>query len=178
MATTFETEYKVTPNRLVKGMTWGFALMFLCMIVIIPLATYIYDEEGSYIWLMLLIMFAAIFSAVFTGAWAYSPRAYFLSDKGIRIDRPINSITIPMKEINKVEEIDFNPLKTLKKWGNSGLFSMTGSFYNKTHGNFWMYAKNDNYVMIHADKKYVLSPDDKEFFIKTIEGKTERIKKK
>ena len=178
MATNFETEFRVTPNRLVKGMTWGVALMFLCMGTIIPLATYLYDEEGSYVGLMLLIMFAALFSAILAGAWAYSPRSYYLSDKVIRIDRPINSITIPMNKIKKVEEIDFNPLKTIKKWGNSGLFSMTGSFYNKTHGNFWMYAKNDNFVMIHANKKYVLSPDDKELFIKTIGGKIERIKKK
>ncbi len=171
MDTTFETEYKVTPNRLVNGMTWGLSLMLLCMAIIIPLMTYIYEEEGSYVWLMLLIMFAMLFSAILAGAWAYSPRTYFLSDKGIRIDRPINSITIPLKKIKKVEDIKLNIFKTLRKWGNSGLFSVSGSFYNKTHGNFWIYAKNDNYVMLHAEKKYVISPDDKELFIQAVAGK-------
>ena len=178
MASTFETEYTVTPNRLVKGVTWGVNLMFLCMIIIIPFATYIYDEEGSYVWLLLLILFAVIFSGILVGAWVYSPKAYFLSDKDIRIERPINSMTIPLKSIKKVESIEINLFKTIRKWGNGGLYSMTGSFYNRTHGSFWMYAKNDNYVMIHADEKYVVSPDDKALFIQSVEGKLEKLSPK
>jgi len=39
---------------------------------------------------------------------------------------------------------------------------------------FLMYAKNDKFVMIYADKKYVLSPDEKERFIIEVKNKLEK----
>ncbi|MCK5561051.1 MAG: hypothetical protein KAJ51_10675, partial [Thermoplasmata archaeon] len=95
----------------------------------------------------------------------YSPKKYTLSEKEIRIIRPISSISIPINEINKVEDKEINVFKTIRLWANGGVFSLSGVFYNKQDGKFWMYAKNSRYIMIHARKKYVLSPDEKEQFI-------------
>ena len=174
----FETEFKVTPSTLVKGVTWGILLLFICMTILIPSSIYLFEEaEAEYLWLYLFIIFAATFSVIFIGAWAYSPQTYFVSDKNIRIKRPVNSISIPIKKTVKIEPIDINKFKTFRKWGNGGIFSSTGLFYTKEHGDFWIYTKNDNYVMVHADKKYVLSPDDKELFIHTVTSKLGREKK-
>jgi hypothetical protein len=173
----FETEFQVTPNNLVKGMTWGLGLLFLCMGIFIPLLTFLYANEEEYLWLFLLILFSVIFGLTYIGAWAYSVQTYFVSDKNIRIQRPINSISIPVNKIKKIEPFKLNVFKTIRKWGNSGIFSITGLLYTKEHGDFWVYAKNDNYVMIYADKKYVLSPDDKELFIQTVKSRIEKSKK-
>lgn len=173
----FETEFKVTPNNLVKGMTWGIGLLFLCMTIIIPFLLYSFAPEEEFISIILLILFTVTFSISLIGAWVYSPQTYFVSDKNIRIQRPINSISIPVHKIKKIEPFKFNVFKTIRKWGNSGIFSITGLLYTKEHGDFWVYAKNDNYVMIYADKKYVLSPDDKELFIQTVTSRIEKSKK-
>ena len=167
----FETEFKVTPNNLVKSMTWGFGLVFLCMGIFIPLLTFLYANEEEYLWLFLLILFSVIFGSTYISAWAYSPQTYFVSDRSIRIQRPVKSISIPINKIKKIEPTEINVFKTIRKWGNSGLF------YTKQNGDFWVYAKNNNFVMIHADKKYVLSPDDKELFIQTVTSRIEKSKK-
>ena len=73
-----------------------------------------------------------------------------------------------------MEDRVINPLRTIRLWANGGLFSLSGIFYNKTDGKFLMYAKNEKYVMIYADKKYVLSPDEKEQFIIEVENKLEK----
>jgi hypothetical protein len=173
----FETEFQVTPNTLVKGVTWGLGLLFLCIIIFIPLATYLYEDEVEFLWLYLLILFTLIFASTYIGAWAYSPQTYFVSDKTIRIQRPVKSISIPVNKLTRIEPIKINVFKTIRKWGNGGLFSITGLFYTKEHGDFWVYAKNNNYIMLYADKKYVLSPDDKELFMQTVKSKIERNKK-
>jgi hypothetical protein len=173
----FETEFKVTPNNLVNGVTWGIGILFLCMGAIIPYFTYQYEKDEKFLWLYLLILFSLIFGLTYIGAWLYSPQTYFVSDKNIRIQRPVKPIIIPFTEINMVETTDINPLKTIRKWGNGGIFSIMGLFHSKKDGDFWVYAKNNNYIMIHADKKYVVSPDDKELFIQYVQSKIDRQKK-
>jgi len=167
MAELFETEYQISPSNLVKGVTWGVSFLFIIMIVIIPTITFYLDDDLT-LALRLFVLFLGIMIPILAGAWAYSPKKYIITEKNIRIVRPVNTIEIPINKVKKVEEKDVNVFKTVRTWGNGGLFSFTGAFYNKTDGKFWMYAKNSNYVMIYADKKLILSPDDKELFINQI----------
>ena len=177
MAELFETEYQITPSNLVKGVTWGISFMFIIMIIIIPTITYYFDDD-LILALLLFILFLGIMVPTLAGSWAYSPKKYIGTERSIKIVRPVNIIEIPINKMDKVEEKDMNVFKTIRTWGNGGLFSFTGAFYNKTDGKFWMYAKNSNYVMIYTDKKYIVSPDDKELFINQIRSYIKKYGKK
>lgn len=164
MPGSLETDFEVSMGNMVKGMT-GFVFgMFILLTFILPII--IYDFKGDlefsiYFFILLLI----IFIPIFIGAFMYSPTKYTLSEKEIKVNRPVSSISIPFTEIKNVEDKEINMFKTIMLWANGGVFSLSGAYYNKQDGKFWMYAKNSRYVMIHAKKKYVLSPDEKEQFI-------------
>jgi hypothetical protein len=176
MLDTFESEYTVTPGRLVNIATYSVILLLLFICILPPFFAY-YFENDLYIALLILAIDMAVMIPIIIGAWAYSPKIYSVSEKFVKIKRPAKDIIIPLAEIRKVEEKEVKLFKTIRLWANGGIFSMSGKFYNKLDGTFWMYAKNKNYVMIHAGEKWVISPDDKEIFIQDLKGKMERLKR-
>lgn len=173
MLETYETEYTVTPGPLVKNMTIFVIVLCIVMDAVIPFSIYYYEND-AFIALMVSGLITVIFIPLFIGAWAYSPQKYTTSEKGVRIVRPVGSILIPIGEITKVEDKQVSYFKTIRLWANGGLFSMSGKFYNEADGQFWMYAKNNNYVMLYAKTKWVVSPDDRELFITDIKSKIEK----
>lgn len=150
--------------------------MFLILAIIVPPVIFFTEGDIPGALLFLLLM-AGIGIPVFYGSWHYSPQKYKVSEKGVFIIRPAANIVIPIKEINKVEPKDYKSYKLLRKWGNGGLFSISGKFWNKADGDFWCYGKNTNFVMLHADKKWVVTPDEKELFITDVKGKMEKVQR-
>ena len=177
MSELLEREYTITPSGLVRGLTWFIIILFISMTTLIPGSIYYFEKE-IFVALLVFILLIIIYPSVLAGSWAYSPQKYITTEHDIKIIRPVSPITIKIAELTEVEEKDINVFKTIRVLGNGGLFAFTGTFYNKADGKFWMYAKNKNYVMLHTkDKKYVLSPDDKEQFMIELRNKMARIKK-
>ncbi len=175
MNTMLGTGYQITPGRFVKVTIALVILLFTVFSIIIPYFIYLDEGVGWTLYITTAILLAT-YIPILLLAWAYSPQKYILSEKGITIKRPIKPIFIPVEKIRKVEEKDFKSYKLIRKWRNGGLFSITGSFWSKEEGTMHFYAKNGNYVMIHADKKYVLSPDDRFQFVNQLEKYMERRK--
>jgi hypothetical protein len=177
MSTILETEYEITPSNLVKGLTLFVFILFIVIGAITPTSIY-YLENDITAAFLILILDISIFIPILIGAWAYSPTKYLVSNESIKILRPIGPVIIQLNEILRIEEKQIETFKTIRLIGNGGLFSFTGSFYNKPDGKFWMYAKNNNFVMITTkEKKSVLSPDEKEQFIIEIKNKIARYEK-
>lgn len=171
----FGTEYTVTPARFIMALTWIIALMFVVLAAVI--SPVIYITEGDLIGaIAFLLLIAGIGIPVFAVSWYYSPEKYTTSERGITIIRPVGDIVIPIEEITKVEPKDYRSWKLLRTWGNGGLFSISGKFWNKTDGSFWCYGKNNNFVMIHAKSKWVVTPDDMNLFITDVKGKMDKVK--
>lgn len=168
-----KTEYPVSRGKLVSSVTAVINGMFLFMAVIIPWTVYYYEND---IWgaAYMIVLMGGIFAGTAGGAWYYSPKKYTVSERAVTVIRPAKNLVIPIDTIEMVEDKTVSMFKTLKTFGNGGYFSFSGSFYNKQDGKFVMSAKNANYVMIHADKKYVLSPDEKDRFILDVQKKLER----
>ncbi len=164
-----EREYSVTADRYVKSVTIGVIALLASFFVLIPL--YIYVKKGNFsdIYYVIALMLA-LYIPIILGAWAYSPQKYIVSDKEIIIKRPLKSIEIPVERISRIEKSDLNAMRALRLFGNGGLFSITGRFWSKELGTMYFYAKNRNYVLIHADKLYVLSPDKRDEFIEHLRG--------
>ncbi len=172
----FDREYSVTPGKVVKVITGFIVSMFAFMLIVTPMIVYLIEVE-SFIAFYLFILLGVIIIPTILGAWAYSPNKYILSSHSIKIIRPISAITIPLKDIQKVEPRDINTLNTVRLWANGGLFSMSGLFYNKEDGKFWVHAKNNNYIMIHGNnKKYVISPDERDVFLLDITSKLYKLR--
>ena len=172
-----ETEYTITAGNLIKGLTMFVVILLLFIAIFVPFSLYYYEGEPMAA-LYLGLFFSAIFLLIIGLTWAYSPQKYTVSDTGIRIIRPLSSFLISISKIKKIEDRTYSNLKLWKMGGNGGLFSFTGSFYTKEDGKFWMYAKNNNYVMIYTtEKKFVLSPDEKEQFMLDVNSRLNRNKK-
>ncbi|MDP6156708.1 MAG: PH domain-containing protein [Candidatus Thermoplasmatota archaeon] len=173
MSDVLEIEYKVSSGKIVKRITYFVVILFIFLGVGIPASIYLADGLSP-VFLFTTVLMSVIYVSILAGSWAFSPRTYSVSEKTLKIKRPIKSITIPINTITSIEERDFKFTQLRKKMGNSGLFSIIGSFSIKGDGTVWFYAKNSNYVMIHADKKYVLSPDDRFMFMNQISKHIER----
>jgi len=173
MSDLFEIEYKVSSGKIVKRITFFVVILFIFLGVGIPALLY-FIEGFTQVFLLTTALTLVIYASILGGVWAFSVQSYSISEKAITINRPIKSFTIPVNTITSIEERDFKFGKLRKKMGNNGLFSFTGSFYTKEDGTMWFYAKNANYVLIHADKKYVLSPDDRFMFMNQIKKYIDR----
>lgn len=176
MSGIFETDYTVTAGRLVRSITAGIILLFIVLGTVVPISIYLIENLFFEAVLFEVIMIGVSVPVVL-GSWAFSPQKYSVSETELRIVRPAKTLSIPLNTINKVEQKELSLMKTVRS-GNGGLFSITGKFYNKSEGWFRMYTKNDNFVLLHGDKKVVLSPDDRELFIQDVKSKIERLVKK
>jgi hypothetical protein len=172
----FQNEYTITPDKFVTGITWGISLMALIMTTVIPASIFLIEKHLP-LTLGITALMLVIFIPLLYLSWAYSPQKYQVSEKEVRVVRPMGDISIPVREIRKIEEKNLKAYKLLRKWGNGGLFSVSGKFWSKKEGDFWCYAKNNNWVMLHADKKWVVSPDEKELFISDVTSKMEKKRK-
>ncbi len=173
MSDVLEIEYKVSSGKIVKRITYFVVILFIFIGVGTSALIYFFEGFGPGFFITTAISLV-LYPSILVGTWAFSPRSYSVSEKVIKIKRPILSITIPVNTITSIEERDFKFTQLRKKMGNNGLFSITGSFSIKGDGTVWFYAKNSNYVMIHAEKKYVLSPDDRFMFTNQMKKHVER----
>lgn len=109
------------------------------------------------------------------------PLHYELDDQLLTIQRQANPIRIPLAEIEGMALVDPKNLGFgLRVFGSGGFLGYFGFFYYKGEGivraNF---TSKQNMVMIklHNDRKYLISPDEREVFmqqLRKLKGKTTR----
>ena len=95
MTEVFENEFNITSGSLVKGMTGFVIILFIFISFIIPFFIYYYEND-IFPALLVNIITLVIFIPMFIFSWAYSPKSYSVSKKGVTIRRPISSIFIPL----------------------------------------------------------------------------------
>jgi len=178
MSEIYGTDYSVSPTKFVTGLTYGLALVFIILGTIVPFIILLDDEGGLLPAVLFTLLMAGIMIPVYYISWVYSPKKYIISERGVSIIRPKNDIVIPMEEISKVEEREFKNYKMLRKWGNGGLYSVSGKFWTKADGTFWAYGKNNNWVMIHAKSNWAVSPDERELFMTDLKGRIEKFRRR
>jgi hypothetical protein len=170
----FGTDYSITPSKFVNGITYGLGVLFIVLGTVIPYIIYLDEEAGLMVAIYFEILIAGIGIPVYYFSYAYSPKKYITSEKGVTIIRSMKDLEIPIEDILKVEEKDYKSYKMIRKMGNGGLFSVSGKFWTRADGTFWAYGKNNNWVMIYAKEKWAVSPDEKELFITDLKGRIEK----
>ncbi len=154
--------YKASLDTLSKVATVATSLFFLFFAV----KAFTSWTEMPYI---LLIPCAILFAVLF-GTYLYSPLGYEITLDSIQVDRRISKFHIQRNEILSITPLSSAELgRAFRTFGNGGMFGYTGWFRSSKQGSMrWFVSQRKNYVCVLTNnhKKYILSPDDVEGFIK------------
>lgn len=117
---------------------------------------------------------ASILAIVMAVSYYFSIRHYEISDGKLMVRRPFDAIQIPLGNISDVHTVDRKSLRrTVRTFGIGGLFSYTGTFWNKEFGSMtWYVTRMDKAVLMVDAKgtKVVVSPDEAERFVKFLKN--------
>jgi PH (Pleckstrin Homology) domain-containing protein len=160
------------------GAPWDQKLTMLTILF----STLMLGSTGLVVWLaltrvpvapirLLMILGAVVPVAAFVIAAMMGPRGYAIADGRLRIDRLIRPIEIPLSSIRSVERLPPDRLAgSLRTLGSGGLFGYYGTFRNEELGEYRMYAtRGDGYVLVRADRPYVLTPESPDVFVETLD---------
>ena len=137
------------------GVTAGFlaAILFACL------------KGGPAGWFLSAALLLTLFiTALFT------VRGYQLHEQTLRIQRLFLQTEVDLKNIQSalIDPKAFH--KSIKTFGNGGLFSFSGYYWSKRLGKFKCYVTDmKRSVIIDIDgKKWVISPDSPESFVRAL----------
>lgn len=109
---------------------------------------------------------------IFLISYVLSPFAYQLTGDKLIINKKLFPKTIVLSEIHNVSTVEYDDLGIRYRiWGSGGLFGWYGYFYSTDIGKILLQcSKRKNLVKIttNNNKLIVLSPDDDNLFIKSI----------
>jgi hypothetical protein len=109
--------------------------------------------------------------ALFTITYAYVPKEIILENDRLVIKRVIGKVDIPYKQIREVSYLEKLKSKIIRLFGSGGLYGWFGIFYVSGIGKVHMYARRmSNFVLIKADKNYLLSPENPKEFVKNLKS--------
>ncbi len=118
----------------------------------------------------LMLFGATVALAALAGAVLLAPRRYTIQDDRVVIERAVCPVEIPIASIRAVEPLSPGSLSgSLRVLGSGGLFGYFGRFCNQALGDYRMYAtRGDGYVLVRADRSYVLTPEAPDRFIEAL----------
>jgi hypothetical protein len=98
------------------------------------------------------------------------PRGYAIRGDTLTIERWIGPIEIPLASIRAVELLPADRLEgSLRTLGSGGYFGYYGRFRNELLGGYRLYAtRGEGYVLVRADRPYVLTPDSPDRFVEAL----------
>jgi len=104
------------------------------------------------------------FIVIIAISYLFSTKKYIVKTEKLIIHRPISDRVIKIAditEIKTVDSIDFS--KTIRTFGNGGLFGYYEKFYNSKIGNMtWYVTQKKNNILIRTQQgdQIIISPDD------------------
>ena len=158
--------FKASYDKLTKVVTP--AVIMLVAASCVPLfLTFLQDTGWWLIIIPVLILLSLAISA------AYAPKSYTIDGGQVCINRLFATpVRIPENNILSIEALSKSELKgSLRVFGSGAFFGYYGKFYNRSFGKMTWYATNlQNALLIHTNdnKKYLITPDDKGLFIKSL----------
>ncbi|OKH16973.1 PH domain-containing protein [[Limnothrix rosea] IAM M-220] len=151
---------------------WGAAVMVITvstcilMIAVSMMLAWIGDRQNF----VLLYLVALIPVLIVLITSFYSVRGYLVTNNRLQVARLGWFTTIPL---NNLETVVYEPkamAKSLRLFGDGGLFAFTGRFRNQALGNYRAYVThlNKTVVLIFTDKTVVVSPQRPEEFVRMV----------
>jgi len=155
-------------DKTLKAITYAVVVFLIVEAIGISIALFLTTSQTMALLVTILIVICNTLILGFT--YLYAPQGYVVDESGITVTRkraPVHIEFESIKEVSRIERDRF--MKSLRIFGNGGLFGYYGSFRNKELGNFKMYATHgDCGVLIDADKTYVMTPDRADEFVEVV----------
>lgn len=103
---------------------------------------------------------------IYLGALLFIIRSYVLTDHSLLVQRLLWSNSIDLSQVRSVEVNPQAMTKSIRTFGNGGLFSFSGRFRNKQLGPYRAFAtKPKNSVVLKlGDRTIVVTPDQPQRF--------------
>ncbi len=106
-----------------------------------------------------------ILLGVYSSAYIFSPRGYFIDHDGITIKRPLRDVLIKLSDIKSISAINKEIMNAnvYRAFGSGGLFGYFGEFtFGRSGLMTWYATRTGNYVLIETNvgRKIILTPDD------------------
>lgn len=119
-------------------------------------------SDMAWIIAMVIIPLVILLTSVF-----FSIRGYAIADNTLYVQRLGWNTKI---DLNNVTTADVDPQamrNSIRKWGNGGLFSFSGKFYNRKLGNYEAFATDPSKAVILKlrDRTIVVTPEHPERFV-------------
>ena len=159
--------YSVSMDKLARIITGS---LFVIMIILAALMLLPIEKTASRAVLTPLILMLAF---IILGCFLFHPMRYELTGNALLVVRYIKPLSISYDEVEQIGQPSAKDMKrTIRTFGNGGLFGYFGKFYNSKFGGMTWYAtRRGNYVMLvmKNGKKVVLTPDDPSGMAKELE---------
>jgi hypothetical protein len=156
--------YKNSFDRTTKVISSFTSVLLLSIII-----KFCLDEDG----ILLPVIISILFAFILLLSYAWSPKQFETDASNITIRKMWNPIVIPRESIIESRLIDANEISgSVRLMGSGGLFGYYGKFNNSKLKTYNLQAGNRmNLVLIKTtDKTYVLTPDNREDFLKDLQG--------
>ncbi len=151
-----KTGYKAPWSKSLKGISWGFTILILGLVV--------FASRPKINPVVAIPLGILLLAAPFT------IRGYRITPDALRVHRLFWDTTVPLAELQSAE---FNPTAmkgSTRTGGNGGLFSFSGYFSNKALGEYRALVTNPalSVVLQFPAGTIVVSPESPETFVQTI----------
>ncbi len=148
-------------DKTAKWVTAGTAVLFVLICILSPAL-----QQGPY---FVSVGIALILVSIYLGSYLFRVTAYEVTPDRLIIHRPLKDKVLEKKDIIRVELLIAGALKrSLRLFGNGGLFGYYGKFSNSRFGYMTWYATNrTNPVLLHmtGGKKVIITPNEGEAFV-------------
>jgi len=145
----------------------GLSFLILVGVACIGLLT----GPGNVVWLLAMVVGPLLVLAV---ASLFAIRGYVLADEALWIERPLWSTQVDLSDLESAEATPFAMRRSLRYFGNGGLFCFAGWFRNKQLGPYRAFATDParTVVLRFARRVIVITPEKPEEFVGALEAMT------
>jgi len=100
----------------------------------------------------------------------FSIRGYAIADATLYIQRIGWNTKIDLRNLTSADVDPQAMRNSLRKWGNGGLFSYSGKFYNRKLGNYQAYATDPSKAVVLKlrDRTIIVTPEHPERFVSQV----------
>ncbi|PIG90949.1 PH domain-containing protein [Gloeocapsopsis sp. IPPAS B-1203] len=122
-------------------------------------------SDIAWIVAMVVIPLVILLTSVF-----FSIRGYAIADDTLYIQRIGWNTKIDLRNLTSADVDPQAMRNSLRKWGNGGLFSYSGKFYNRKLGNYQAYATDPSKAVVLKlrDRTIVVTPEHPERFVSQV----------
>ncbi|MBN2029583.1 hypothetical protein JW824_05005 [bacterium] len=153
---------------------WGSALKFitaLCAIILIgiPLIGIFTGQHKDRLWILGMIVMPL---SILIIASFFMIRGYALSGDTLLIHRLGWESKLNVRDLVSIEVDPEAMSRSIRTWGNGGLFCFAGLFRNKKLGSYRAFATDPKRAVVlkFPNRTIVVTPDKPEVFLESIKG--------